>query len=235
MRGINISINIEHEYQAAARVSPLKMRDWAGEERKRTNQQNPLRRPSRGLSWTFTEILMRPSRCYCTVFSLTLLRRKCPMIENLGSLPPLHSSVNLCQKLQFYSIILEKRFWSKKSALFWFRLILPEKSTTRWVRWRLTWRPLTLPHLVPLTLGRRAASEGCPASGGGVPRQEGQDGCFQHSQVVPGTVRLCCHWRLEVWKIFIKTKTDKALLYRGLDYQEKSPKLSPISLILNHF
>ena len=48
----------------------------------------------------------------------------------------LHSSATNCQFLSevaFYLIFLEKRFWSKKSALFWFRLILPEKSNTRWV------------------------------------------------------------------------------------------------------
>ena len=133
---------------------------------------------------------MLPSRCYCMAFSPTLLRRKCPLIKNLGSLSTL-SSVNLCHKLHLYLIFLEKRFWSKKSALFWCRLILQEKSNTRWVT--IMSLSASSAYVVLIPVGGGAPSHGSPARGPGVPRQEGQDGCFQHSKVVPGTVWLCCH------------------------------------------
>ena len=108
------------------------------------------------------------------------------MIKNLGSLSTL-SPVNLCQKLH-----LEKRFWSKKSALFWCRLILREKSNTRWVQADTVSIPLCFT-TVPIPVGGGATSEGSLARGAGVPRQEGQDGCFQHSQVGTGTIWLCRH------------------------------------------
>ena len=194
------------KYHPPALVAPLKLTDQAGHEHwpggKRTNPLSPPSQARQRRTWISMEIWMRPSRCCCMVSSQTLSRRKCPMIKNSGSLSS--CSTRSCQFMSEVAFLFNN---SRKEVLEQkVSTILASVNFTRKIKYKVGegWRTDTADYsssLVPIPVGGGAPPDWSPARGAGVPRQEGQDGGLQHSEVGTGAVWLCCHRGLEVWNI----------------------------------